>query len=249
VARRDSKAQLVALIDRAGLGAPARAIYARVSPLAKRVARDDSLTRALMAHQLRADANVVDIGAHDGAFLAEAYRCAPQGHHVAIEPIPDKAEALRVRFPDAEVHHLALSDETTTAQFTLYVNDPQQSGLKARDHMGDAEAMTFDIDVKPLDDVLAADRPVALIKIDVEGAEHQVLAGARRTIAAWQPTLVFEHGIGGIEYFGKGPGDLYDLVVTDYGYRIFDIEGDGPYTRTQFVDVFDKPLWMFVAHP
>jgi hypothetical protein len=30
--------------------------------------------------------------------------------------------------------------------------------------------------------------------------------------------------------------------------RIFDIDGEGPYSRTQFVDVYYQPIWNFVAH-
>ena len=39
---------------------------------------------------------------------------------------------------------------------------------------------------------LAHNQPVALIKIDVEGYEMEVLHGASRTIAQWRPIVVVE---------------------------------------------------------
>jgi hypothetical protein len=46
------------------------------------------------------------------------------------------------------------------------------------------------IDVAPLDDFAFED--VSLIKIDVEGHERSVIAGARRTIERWRPTFIVE---------------------------------------------------------
>ena len=88
----------------------------------------------------------------------------------------------------------------------------------------------------------------ALIKIDVEGAERQVIEGAIETLRRHAPIVVFEHGPGAQDEYQTSPEQVYDLLVSGAGMRIFDIDGVGPYSRTQFVDVYYKPIWNFVAH-
>lgn len=242
-----AKLRLIDAVDRSGLGRPVRTIHRAISPLARRNVLDDRQLRCLIAHSLAPDANCVDVGAHDGMVLTEILRVAPQGRHVAVEPLPEKAEQLRRGFPGVEVHNVALADEPGTMTFTRYPLSLQLSGLRARD-LGDQPSEQFEVQVRPLDDLLDPELRIALIKIDVEGAELGVLRGARRTLERWSPTVVFEHGSGGSDYFGVGPEDVYDFLVEDIGMRIFDIDGDGPYTRERFRDVFTEPIWFFVAH-
>ena len=90
---------------------------------------------------------------------------------------------------------------------------------------------------------------IAMLKIDVEGAEYSVIEGARETIIRDRPTLIFEHTAGGADHFGVTPGKLHDLVVEELGMRIYDITGEGPYDRARFESVFEDPLWVFVARP
>ena len=49
------------------------------------------------------------------------------------------------------------------------------------------------IDAKPLDQVFSdySIKPT-LVKIDVEGAEHEVLRGMERTLRATEPNVIFE---------------------------------------------------------
>ena len=73
----------------------------------------------------------------------------------------------------------------------------------------------------------------ALIKIDVEGAELQVLEGAKRTITQHKPTVIFEHGASTAAYYGTLPSAIFKLL-SDAGLRIFDIDGNGPYPLEDF---------------
>ena len=59
--------------------------------------------------------------------------------------------------------------------------------------------------------------------------------------------VIFEHGVGGFERYGAPPGELHDLLVGDCGLRIFDLAGEGPYSRARFEEVFTEPIWNFVA--
>ena len=84
------------------------------------------------------------------------------------------------------------------------------------------------------------------MKIDVEGAELLVMRGAAETLGRHKPFVIFEHGIGGADLYGSKPGEVFDLL-SDAGLRIFDLEGDGPYTRDGFEAVFTEPIWNFLA--
>src|SRR5262249_26220258 len=53
---------------------------------------------------------------------------------------------------------------------------------------------------------------VRLIKIDVEGAELQVLAGSIKTLSRDKPIIVFEHGLGAAEYYNTRPEQVFELL-------------------------------------
>ncbi len=114
-----------------------------------------------------------------------------------------------------DVRNAALANAAGTSTFTHVRNAEGWSGLKFRPLPGDQPAETEEItvDVEVLDDVLPPDYVPALIKIDVEGAERQVLEGARRTLARHQPIVVFEHGSGSAEHYDTSPRDVYRLLV------------------------------------
>lgn len=82
-----------------------------------------------------------------------------------------------------------------------------------------------------------------VIKIDVEGAEQEVIEGAIKTITKFQPVVLFEHGAGAAEYYGSGSDEIHDLLCADAGLRIFDNDGNGPFSREEFEDLFDTPVW------
>ena len=87
-----------------------------------------------------------------------------------------------------------------------------------------------------------------LIKIDVEGAELLVIEGAINTISKYKPIVVFEHSKGGAQYFNTQPRHIYELLSGVAGLRIFDLDGIGPYTLSQFEESFhSNHRWNYVA--
>ncbi|HWI74459.1 MAG TPA: FkbM family methyltransferase [Baekduia sp.] len=201
--------------------------------------RDHEALATIFATALAPDANCVDVGAHSGDVLDDIVRIAPRGRHIGFEPLPDLAEQLQRRHPNVCVRAVALSDAGGTATFTHVLDRPGWSGFKPRPTPDGAAARTQTITVptERLDDALPDDYVPALIKIDVEGAELQVLQGARGTLAAHQPLVVFEHGLGSADHYGTRPEQVHDLL-TQLGYRVFDLQGHGPYTRTVFMETF-----------
>jgi len=214
---------------------------AAVEAAMKRDVEDVANIRRLLAFTLPPDANCIDVGAHRGAVLGEMVRVAPQGRHIAFEPLPHLCKVVRKSFPTVEVHQAALSDHAGEADFA-YVHGHAEgwSGLRFRPLPGGEEPEVEHITVRleVLDDVLDADYRPHVIKIDVEGAEQQVFAGALETLRRHRPIVIFEHGTGSAEAFGTTPADIYQLLREKAGMRIYDLDGSGPYTGAEFERVF-----------
>ena len=139
---------------------------------------------------------------------------------MAFEPNPELAATLQERFPTVTIHEVALSDTPGRSEFHLLTQLPAQSGLLRRptDRPSDEQV----IDVRRGDDrpPAAGHRRIDLIKIDVEGAEVNVLRGARRTLRRWQPVVVFEHGVRTSKPYGTTPEMLFDLLA-GVGLNVF----------------------------
>jgi FkbM family methyltransferase len=224
-----------------------RRAVGRVRALAG-VRTGEDTVRLLLAYTLASDAHCIDVGAHSGDVLSEMVRLAPAGRHIAYEPLPEMARALAERFPSVDVRAAALSDSAGEASFVHVVSNPAYSGLREREYPGREQLERIRVRTERLDDSLPEGFAPAFIKVDVEGAELQVLRGARATIARHRPTIFFEHGRGAADRYGTRPADIHDVLVGDAGLRIFDEHGGGPYSRAEFEALFDRPIWNFVAH-
>jgi FkbM family methyltransferase len=215
----------------------------------RRELRDEHGLHVALATALRTDSNAIDVGANMGAVLESIVRIAPAGRHIAYEPIPELHERLVVNFPHVDVRCAALSDVAETTEFAHVLDAPAYSGLKQRElPPGTGEVRRIPVRTERLDDILENDYVPALLKIDVEGAELNVLRGALRTLERHRPFVLFEHGVGGADVYGATPTEVFDLLH-GVGLRIFDMEGDGPYSRERFEETFTKPIWNFLAAP
>ena len=218
----------------------------------RRDGTDFESMRRLLAFTLGPEDSCIDIGAHRGAVLAEMVRVAPGGRHLAFEPIPELAGYLREQFPGVDVHEAAVSDAAGRTRFAHVRGSAEGwSGLRFRPLPTGEEADVEDIEVEVevLDQVLDPELRPAVIKIDVEGAEEGVLRGAMNTLRRHRPTLIFEHGAGSAETYGTTPAGLHTLLH-GLGYRIFDLDGHGPYSVEEFERTFYAAERVnFVAHP
>jgi FkbM family methyltransferase len=143
----------------------------------------------LAASDVRA---VLDIGAHRGEFSSALRTYLPNASITAFEPLPDCYDALvermRARGP-FRAHRLALgaTDGETAFHRSSF---SKASSLLAMGERHEREfpwsrgVRTFPVAVRTLDS-LAEDLDLArrcLMKIDVQGAELQVLQGAERVL-------------------------------------------------------------------
>ena len=136
----------------------------------------------------------VDIGANHGWFtILMGAAVSPGGTVWAVEPVPPMLEALR-RNADLNptlpitIHEMALGREE--GEVTLHVFRELVHGHASVSTLGRDDYVEFTARRCPLDTMLrGATAPPAFMKLDVEGAERDVLAGAAALIASEQPPI------------------------------------------------------------
>lgn len=147
----------------------------------------------LLSELLRAGEAFIDVGANLGAICLPIARDHPDVSVVAVEanrPMANllAANALTNRLTNVDVHQAAAGRAPGIVKFPLVP-------LNA---VGNHGAVGFDLTDRPMRSVRMltidqlATRRLSAIKIDVEGHELEVLAGATETLERLRPTLLIE---------------------------------------------------------
>jgi FkbM family methyltransferase len=226
------RAALKRAAARMGVLEPARRVrFALADDRERRKRRDHDVLPALLASVLRPGDRCVDAGANQGDVLDLLVRLAPQGPHVAFEPVPVLAQRLRERFSGSvDVREAALADAPGHITFQYFPDHPDYSGIEPLVAPSAPEAI--EVRATTLDEELSTGPPVQLIKMDVEGAELAALRGAATTLREQHPVVVFEHTLAAARN-GVSSRELADLLV-GAGYRVFAFDGTGPLSPVDF---------------
>ena len=188
---------------------------------------------------------VIDVGANIGFFcLLAGQRIGPFGRVFAYEPIPRTAQLMAKSLVMNWMHErvvqraAAVSDEPGTASLSVLANN---LGGAQMDVNCVTEA-TFSMNAKALgqegvsklnvprvriDDEFPIDLPIKVLKIDVEGFEGRVLAGAKRLLARRCVDFVIIELVP--EVAGSRWNENLEQVqrVVEYGYEIHTLLNDG----------------------
>ncbi len=186
----------------------------------------ESAVQEAMVRHLGHGGVFYDIGANLGFFslLAAHLSGLEAGRVVAFEPAPDNAEAIRVnaalnRVSNVEVICAAVADRSGAGRLQI-VDDQSWSKLV---QFGAHPFTERVIDVEMRGHRRAGERrscaPATVVKIDVEGAELEVLAGMRETIAAHQPAIICEL---------HDTHAAFVAAMGACGYRVINLEGTIP---------------------
>jgi FkbM family methyltransferase len=176
---------------------------------------------------------VVDVGANIGVYALMTRGVTP-ARVVAYEPSPFAYHVLKRMlvvngFADVEVRLKACGDTPGRACLQEGINSYIGGAFAARqDQAEDFEQLSrqtrdgftpINAEQVTLDDELAGEKAVGLIKIDCEGYEHRILLGARRVLAEKKPTLFVELHPEMIRRVGDTPEDVCGLLH-DAGYSV-----------------------------
>jgi len=138
---------------------------------------------------------VVDVGANIGYFSLLFAQCVGRSGTVyAFEPVPRLVLNLKRnlglnKLNCVNVTAVALSDRRGKARF--YEGPADNSGLSSLREPRQSSA-SFEVELAPFDELIDDHSKVTLVKIDVEGAELQVLRGMERMLRATHPSLLLE---------------------------------------------------------
>lgn len=143
---------------------------------------------------------VVDVGANRGQFALVARRRFPGARLICLEPLARPRELLErvlVRDGKLEVLPIAAAAEDGEADFVVSESDDSSSllpmtALQASTFPGTQESSRTTVRTSRLDGLLDAAHLVrpALLKIDVQGTELEVLRGASGLLNAIDEVLV-----------------------------------------------------------
>ena len=214
----------------------------------------------LLPFLVNRDKQAIDIGANKGVYTHLLAKLVPFVH--AFEPNPKMFRVLTRGLPDnARSYEIALSDQSgsgellvpklqgpTSVRWRAYANlGASLSRQKVQGEHGVVQIETRTLDSYGLDNV-------GFIKIDVEGYEHTVLKGAKKTLMHCRPTML-------IELEERHTGSTIESLVEQieaYGYQAyflrnrqltpitqFDPESEhrSPVTRRDYVDYVNNFLF------
>jgi FkbM family methyltransferase len=141
---------------------------------------------------------VVDLGANEGDFSAAVLGLAPSARILAVEPAPGPRERLQARLgsrPNVEIRPVAVAGETGIANFRLTAHDHNSSLLQPRpesqERIGGGWDVVREIEVPTVSlDELVGDQDVDVLKLDVQGAELDVIGGGRRALERTRAVLL-----------------------------------------------------------
>jgi FkbM family methyltransferase len=148
------------------------------------------------ANMVAEGAVVYDVGANVGIYsLLASLRAGPSGNVYAFEPLERNLQHLRRHIAmnnvqNCTVFEEAVCNEEGTRSFSAAAHESSMARLSPDGEM-QAPSTTLDSSIYGARRL----RPPNIIKIDVEGAELEVLEGAHRALAEFHPAIFLEiHG-------------------------------------------------------
>jgi FkbM family methyltransferase len=147
----------------------------------------ESEKQRVISQEVRPNTVFYDVGANVGFYSLLASVLVGPGKVFSFEPMPRNISYLQRHLDlnhagNVDVQALAISDKNGVARFRV-----EESG-----YMGHISTEgDFSVQTATLDSLVQDGRilPPNYIKMDIEGAEHQALLGARECFERYRPTL------------------------------------------------------------
>jgi len=178
---------------------------------------------------------VLDIGANYGWYTTLCSKlCGSKGEVHAFEPVPSTLDELRFNFRmnqadnNVVINDFALGNEEKNDQIFLFDGLPHSHASLS--DLGRSDGHSFSIQVTTLDNYAEKclqDKQIRFIKLDVEGAELNVLEGAKQFFATQKNLwLLFEINMETSKAFGYDLHMLFSALESN-GFRHFFQVGSG----------------------
>lgn len=183
---------------------------------------------SFLASRIKPGDVICDIGANCGQMALFFSRLTgSDGKVLCFEPVPRNFEVLQRNlelntYANVQAENLALGSRSGIAPFLFDPDCHTMGGLKGHLAKGEHREQTIDVHCEKLDAILEGLGLIPdLLKIDVEGAGREVLAGAADTLDRYQPAIFFEMHA----FTESSPEWLAVRELQERGYRILDLKG------------------------
>jgi FkbM family methyltransferase len=163
---------------------------------------------------------VIDVGSNLGYYALLASRLVgSHGRVFAFEPTPTTYGALLKNIALNQSHNVrpyqaALSDSCGRISVLENVQD-DYNRIASRGETGSHQVPCLTLDTFLKEQQVGR---VDLIKVDIEGAEHKFLRGARRTIERYRPIIAIELNPKALSVYGATVADLKNDLR---GYQLY----------------------------
>jgi FkbM family methyltransferase len=145
------------------------------------------------------DSHVLDVGANIGMTALALSQICPRGQIAAIEPIPRTFQCLQRNVAEADsgnikIFNFALGSRDGLALMQGHPSNFASSFVADNYKIPASDHFSHKVAVKRLDKIfceLSLDR-LDFMKVDVEGFELEVFAGAKETLTIYKPIVFLE---------------------------------------------------------
>lgn len=153
----------------------------------------------LLSRYLTPDSIFLDVGTNMGDYLYFAEKFIPAENIYGFEPQPALYKRIKYLFPNTHIYNIALSDTQGILKFKVPMVGNRESTGRGTLNVEYIEAdetsrKIFDVQTHTLDAFVVENYipKISLIKIDVEGAEINVIRGGVRSLQKFKPVLLIE---------------------------------------------------------
>jgi FkbM family methyltransferase len=175
---------------------------------------------SLLERYCEPGSTVVEVGANIGSHTISFGKAVGEsGKVIAVEPQPLIFQALCANLAlncltNVEAVNCGCGKQRQTRYLPRidYAEEGNFGGVELQP--GAAPVSSIPVEVRKLDDLLAACKAVNLIKIDVEGMEAQVIEGGRKSIKSFRPVLYVEND-------RPAQSQALEGLLLELGYRLW----------------------------
>ena len=206
--------------------------------------------KKFMRRFLQSGMIVLDLGAHHGYYtLMMSFIVGNNGRVIAFEPSPRERRRLKLhlainRCSNVRVESWALGSSEGVAD--LYVCLEKETGCNSlRPPAVSERTRAVQVYVTTLDSYMGTagiNTTIDFIKIDVEGAEVEVMKGATGLLSqSSRPVIMAEIDDLRSVPWGYRSAEIYDFIVSK-GFRLFEIDSEGKLNPCPRKENFDENL-------
>jgi len=172
---------------------------------------------------------IFDVGAHRGETVSRLIKLFPNSRVLCFEPFPDSFQHLKsFEAENIVLHNFGFSDNSGTEDFFVNHGSATNSLLRSSENAehtwGNPEVYNqkskISCEFTTMDSFISENNisSIDFLKIDVQGAEHKVLAGAIETLSQKIPKLIQLEIILVDTYEGQKSMGYYTNFLEKYGY-------------------------------